>query len=215
MGLRDWLHSPGGPGRLEGGSRALLEPGALHSDASCVGVCERADLLHRELAGTGVTPSGCHERRRAVLNLGNTPAGQHRRDFVVVSGVCAGVQDQPVRTGHTGSQEGIGVHLSALGVAAVFGVPGVELANRCVDLAEILGHDGEALMDKLSGVTTPRRRITPVEAALAERLGRNSRLAPEVVWVWGKLRGKPSARVAELAAEIGWSRTRLASRFSE
>ena len=127
----------------------------------------------------------------------------------------AGVQDRPVRTGHAGSQEGIGVHLSALGAAAVFGVPGIELANRCVDLAEILGHDGEALMDKLSGVATPGRRIALVEAALAERLGRNPRLAPEVVWVWGKLRGKPSAHVAELAAEIGWSRTRLASRFSE
>jgi len=36
-----------------------------------------------------------------------------------------------------------------------------------------------------------------------------------VVWVWRELCAQPSAHVADLAAETGWSRTRLASRFSE
>ncbi len=132
------------------------------------------------------------------------------------SAFLAGVQDRPARTGHAGSQEGIGVHLSALGVSRLLGLPGAELANRCLGLDEVLGHGAEALMDQLSGVSTPSRRMALVEAALVERLGAAPILSPEVVRVWGTLRAQPSVRVADLAAEIGWSRTRLASRrFSE
>lgn len=80
---------------------------------------------------------------------------------------------------------------------------------------EVLGRGSEALMDQLSGVSTPSRRLALVEAILAGGLGAGPRLSPEVVWAWRTLRAKPSAPVAELAAEIGWSRTRLASRFSE
>jgi AraC-like DNA-binding protein len=127
----------------------------------------------------------------------------------------AGVQDRPARTGHAGSQEGIGVHLNALGISALLGMPGAELANRCVGLEEVLGHGFEALMDEVLGASTPSRRIALVEAAIAKSFGRGPRLSQEVVWVWGQLRARPSAHVADLAAEIGWSRTRLASRFSE
>jgi AraC-like DNA-binding protein len=57
--------------------------------------------------------------------------------------------------------------------------------------------------------------VALVERALVERLGAGPILSPEVVWVWGKLCSQPSARIADLAAEVGWSRTRLASRFCE
>ncbi len=127
----------------------------------------------------------------------------------------AGVQDRPVRTDHDGLQEGIGVHLSALGVPALLGVPGAELANRCVSLHEVLGRDAWALVEQLSGVAAPTERVKLIEAALARRLGDGRSFSPEVVWVWGKLRSQPSAHVADLAAKVGWSRTRLASRFSE
>jgi AraC-like DNA-binding protein len=127
----------------------------------------------------------------------------------------AGVQDRPARTGHQGSQDGIGVHLSALGVPRLLGLPGAELANRCVALDEIFSHDAEALADRLSGVATASRRVALVERALVERLGAAPSLSPEVLWVWEKLCSQPSMRIADLAAAVGWSRTRLASRFSE
>jgi AraC-like DNA-binding protein len=131
------------------------------------------------------------------------------------SAFVSGVQDRSAHTRHAGIQEGIGVHLNALGVSRLLGVAGAELANRCVALDEILGHGAETLMDQLSGVATPSRRVALVEAALVERLDAAPILSPEVVWVWGKLRSQPSVRIADLAAEVGWSRTRLASRFSE
>jgi AraC-like DNA-binding protein len=127
----------------------------------------------------------------------------------------AGVQDRSAHTRHAGIQEGIGVHLNALGVSRLIGLPGAELANRCVALDEILGQGAESLADQLSGAATPSRRVALVEAALVERLDAAPILSPEVVWVWGKLRSRPSVRIADLAAEVGWSRTRLASRFSE
>ena len=127
----------------------------------------------------------------------------------------AGVQDRSAHTRHAGIQEGIGVHLNALGVSRLLGVAGAELANRCVALDEVLGHGAETLTDQLSGVATPSRRVALVEANLVERLGAAPILSPEVVWVWGTLCSQPLARIADLAAEVGWSRTRLASRFSE
>jgi AraC-like DNA-binding protein len=53
-----------------------------------------------------------------------------------------------------------------------------------------------------------------VQAALARRLGRGLQLNPEVIWTRQALSRRPSLRVADLAAEVGWSRTRLSSRFS-
>jgi AraC-like DNA-binding protein len=131
------------------------------------------------------------------------------------SAFVSGVQDRSTHTRHAGIQEGIGVHLNALGVSQLLGVAGAELANRCVALDEILGHGAETLMDQLSGVATPSRRVALVEATLVERLGAAPILSPEVVWAWGTLCSRPLARIADLAAEVGWSRTRLASRFSE
>jgi len=125
------------------------------------------------------------------------------------------VQDRPALTRHAATQEGIGVHLSALGVSRLFGVAGGELANRCVALDEVLGADAETLMDRLSSAATASRRVALAEAALVERLGRGPKLSPEVVWVWEKLCSQPLAHVADLATEVGWTRTRLASRFSE
>jgi AraC-like DNA-binding protein len=131
------------------------------------------------------------------------------------SAFVSGVQDRSAHTRHAGIQEGIGVHLNALGVSRLLGVAGAELANRCVALDEILGQGAETLADQLSGAATPSRRRVLLERTLVERLGAGPILSPEVVWVWGTLRSQPLARIADLAAEVGWSRTRLASRFSE
>ncbi|MHB8294641.1 MAG: helix-turn-helix domain-containing protein [Acidimicrobiales bacterium] len=131
------------------------------------------------------------------------------------SAFVAGVADRPALTRHAGTQEGIGAHLNALGVSRLLGVAGAELANRCVALDEVLGRDAEALMDLLSGAVTASRRIAMVEGALVERLGSGPKPCPEVVWVWEKLCSQPLVRIADLVAEVGWSRARLASRFSE
>lgn len=130
-------------------------------------------------------------------------------------GFVAGIQDRPARTAHDGTQGGIGVHLSAPCVSAPLGVPGAELANRCVGLHELFGHGADALADQLSVIRAPIEAAKLVETALAGRLGTGPPLATEVLWAWKRLRCQPSLHIADLAAEVGWSRTRLASRFRE
>ena len=127
----------------------------------------------------------------------------------------AGVSDGPALTGHEGCQEGIGIHLSALGVTRLLGVPGSELANRCVSLDEVLGKGAAEVVERLSAIRSPGQRVAVLQAALAARLDSRAILAPEVVYVCEKLLARPASHIDELAAEIGWSRTRLASRFSE
>lgn len=132
----------------------------------------------------------------------------------LLSAFAAGVSDGPVLTGHAGHQEGVGVHLSALGVCGLLGVSGAELANRCVDLSELLGRDAKDLVGRVGAVASPAGKVALVQAALARRVGCGPQPASEVIWSYQTLCRTPSVRVADLAAEVGWSRTRLASRFS-
>ncbi len=106
------------------------------------------------------------------------------------------------------------MHLRALGVCGLLGVSGAELANRCVDLSELLGRDANDLVGRVAAVASPARKVALVQAALARRVGRGLEPASEVTWACQRLCRAPSFRVADLAAELGWSRTRLASRFS-
>lgn len=86
------------------------------------------------------------------------------------SAFVAGVCDRPALTTHAGFQEGIGAHLSALGVTRLFGVPGSELANRCVSLDEVLGDEAAELVERLSAIPEPSRRVSVLQAVLAARL---------------------------------------------
>ncbi len=131
-----------------------------------------------------------------------------------LSAFAAGVSDRPALTEHEGRQEGVGVHLSALGVCGLFGVAGAELANCCVDLSAIFGRDAGDLLHCVGAVASPARKVALLQAALARRVGRGLQPAPEVMWACETLCVTPSVRVADLAAEVGWSRTRLGSRFS-
>ena len=106
------------------------------------------------------------------------------------------------------------MHLRALGVCGLLGVSGAELANRCVDLSELLGRDANDLVGRVAAVASPARKVALVQAALARRVGRGLEPASEVTWACQRLCRAPSFRVADLAAELGWSRTRFASRFS-
>lgn len=62
-------------------------------------------------------------------------------------------------------------------------------------------------------MASPAGKVALVQAALVRRVGRRVQPAPEVIWACKTLCKTPSVRVADLAAEVGWSRSRLASRF--
>jgi len=131
----------------------------------------------------------------------------------------AGLHDHPAAIHHDGTQRGIQLDLSPLGLAALVGMPAAELAGTAVDLTEVLGRvEVERLMDRLSAVDQWSDRLALVERLLTDRLARNGdRWTPraEVVRAWAVLaRSGGSARIGDVAADVGWSRRHLEQQFA-
>jgi AraC-like DNA-binding protein len=123
----------------------------------------------------------------------------------------AGLYDREAHVEHGGSQRGVEVRLTPLGAYALFGVPMHELANRAVELDDLLG-SGE-LVERMWDAGTWERRFAVLDAALAEARGEPS---SEVAWAWGRLRASAGrVEIGALARELGWSHRRLIARFRE
>ena len=157
---------------------------------------------------------GRNERSRGVLDLGFAAPGALRRYLDLALCVRGWGVGPPALAEHSGHQEGVGVHLSALGFCDLLGVSGAGLAKRCVDLSEILGRDADKLACRVGAAASPDRKVAVLQTALAGRVRDSPGLAPGLIWAFRTLSASPSVRVGELAFEVGWSRKRLASRLS-
>lgn len=105
------------------------------------------------------------------------------------------------------------VRLSPVIAHSVLGAPagsGVTVAA----LDDFWGRDAGRLQERLHAAGSWDERFQVMGAALARRQGTGRTVDPEVTFVWARLvasRGR--VRVERLAAEVGWSRKRLWSRF--
>ena len=152
-----------------------------------------------------------------ILNLGapwkiaDPGAPSERRDSFV-----AGLHARPtiVRAGDS-AWSCIELRLTPLGAHRVLGLPMHELANRSVELEDLLPGARE-LTGRLGDTASWADRFDLVESFLLRRLADAPAAAPEVAWSWHRLR-RSGGRVAigELAAELGWSHRRLIARFRE
>jgi AraC-like DNA-binding protein len=123
----------------------------------------------------------------------------------------AGLYDREAHVGHAGSQRGVEVRLTPLGAHALFGVPMHELANRVIELDDLLG-SGE-LAERMWDAGTWERRFAVLDSALAVARREPS---TEVAWAWGRLRTSAGrVEIGALARELGWSHRRLIARFRE
>ena len=107
------------------------------------------------------------------------------------------------------------VRLPPVVAGGVLGVRPSELEGTVVDLAELWGREADRVAERLDTAGSWAERFALIDAALARRLdaGRDP-VAPEVAWAWRRIvRGRGRVRVDGLAAEVGWSRKRLWSRF--
>ncbi|WP_137989457.1 helix-turn-helix domain-containing protein [Streptomyces vilmorinianum] len=106
------------------------------------------------------------------------------------------------------------VHLSPLVTHAVLGVCPAELERTVVALDDLWGRDAARLREQLGQAPSWEDRFALTDAFLARRHGTGPSVDPEVVRAWDRIlvsRGR--VRIEELAAEVGWSRRRLWSRF--
>ena len=109
----------------------------------------------------------------------------------------------------------IELRLTPLGARRVLGLPMHELANRAVDVEDLLPGARE-LSDRLRDAHDWETRFDLLEAFVVRRLAASAPPAPAIEWSWQRLR-RTGGRVpiAELASELGWSHRRLIARFRD
>jgi AraC-like DNA-binding protein len=105
------------------------------------------------------------------------------------------------------------VRLSPVVAHAVLGVS-LEPGATVVALDDLWGRDAERAQDELRGAVSWDDRFAIAEAALARRFEAGRAVDPEVAFAWREMvTTEGQVRVEALAAETGWSRKRLWSRF--
>jgi AraC-like DNA-binding protein len=119
-----------------------------------------------------------------------------------------------------GSVRGLGrdieclqVRLSPVVAHAVLGAS-PELGGTVVALDDLWGRDATRTQEQLRAAASWDDRFAIAEAALARRHEASRAVDPEVAFAWGEIvTSRGQVRVDQLAAQLGWSRKRLWTRF--
>ncbi|MEU6784445.1 helix-turn-helix domain-containing protein [Nonomuraea angiospora] len=110
--------------------------------------------------------------------------------------------------------ECVQVRLSPAIARAVLGVSPADLDGAVVALDDLWGREASRLRERLSEISSWQDRFALTDALLARRHEAGPPVDPEVAWAWQRIvAGRGLVRVDGLAAEVGWSRKRLWSRF--
>jgi AraC-like DNA-binding protein len=89
-----------------------------------------------------------------------------------------------------------------------------EMGGTVVAFDDLWGRDAARFQEQLRAAASWGDRFAIVEAALARRHEAGRAADPEVAFAWGQMMtNQGRVRVERLAAEAGWSRKRLWSRF--
>ncbi|MDG6103953.1 helix-turn-helix domain-containing protein [Dactylosporangium aurantiacum] len=110
--------------------------------------------------------------------------------------------------------EAVQVRLSPLVARAVLGVSPADLEGTVAALDDVWGRPAAQIRERLGDASSWEQRFAVTDALLARRCRPGSSVDPEVAWAWHRIlvaRGR--VRVDVLAADVGWSRKRLWSRF--
>ncbi|MDR2985682.1 MAG: AraC family transcriptional regulator, partial [Nocardiopsaceae bacterium] len=89
-----------------------------------------------------------------------------------------------------------------------------ETSGTVTALDDLWGRDAGRFRERLRAAGSWDARFAMAETALARRIEAGRTVDPEVAFAWGQMvSNRGQVRVEELAAEAGWSRKRLWSRF--
>lgn len=135
-------------------------------------------------------------------------SGQELRGSVVV-----GLVPGDVLRGGGRDIECLQVRLSPAVAHAALGASS-EMSGTVAAFDDLWGRNAARFRERLHAAASWDERFAIAEAALARRLEAGWAVDPEVAFAWGQMmasRGR--VRVDRLAAEAGWSRRRLWSRF--
>ncbi|MFF5703745.1 helix-turn-helix domain-containing protein [Streptomyces sp. NPDC012794] len=167
-----------------------------------------------------IVPNG---RAVVVISLGEPFAQVRRLDDTDPNGrapvpgsLVVGLEDGPRVCEHPGGQEAIRLELTPLGAYRLFAVPMSELTNRAVGLGDVLGPGADVLVDRLAAAPDWGTRFDLLDAALTAGFQNGPVPSREVSHAWRLLsRTGGAVPVGRIAAEVGWSQSYLARRFTE
>nr|WP_222131733.1 AraC family transcriptional regulator [Pseudonocardia sp. C8] len=128
----------------------------------------------------------------------------------------AGLHAAPAVIATGAAQSGMQLALTWRGARTLLGLPAAELAFDVVDLGALLP-GADVLLDRLHAAPSWTERCAMLDAALcriaATRTGTGAP-PPEVARAWDVLvRSGGTVRVADLAADVGWSPRHLGARL--
>ena len=129
--------------------------------------------------------------------------------------LVGGLHTTPAVIVHDGAQSGIQLQVSPLGARALLGLPAGELAG--LDVAR--GGRARPARHRAAGAAARRRLLGRALPAARRPAGPAAgpgppAAAPEVRRAWRVLRASGgTARIADVAREVGWSERHLAARF--
>jgi AraC-like DNA-binding protein len=125
-----------------------------------------------------------------------------------------GLHEGPIRTVYRGEQFGVQVRLDPPAAAALFGVAMHELANRVVDLADVVGGMAESWTAVLASAESWSRRFAALDVLLGEQI--QARRGPSLIArrTWDVLRqGGGAVPIEALVTEVGCSHRHLVGLF--
>jgi len=132
-------------------------------------------------------------------------------------GFAGGLHAGPALIAPDEVQAGVQLDLDPLGVRALLGVSASDLAGWVVDLNDLPRPGLAALPARLREAPSWARRFEILDEALlsSARQDREHTPAGEIGWAWRRMRRSAgSIRVADLAADVGWSRRHFSERFA-
>ncbi|MGW0810422.1 helix-turn-helix domain-containing protein [Nonomuraea sp. NPDC002799] len=159
-----------------------------------------------------------HPAVTMALEFGDGPlivddAAGRQQQGSLVAGLGLGFGPGAVRI-RGANFEAIQVRLSPVLARAILGVSPADLDGAVVALGDLWGREASRISEQLSDASSYEERFALTDALLARRCETESPVDPEVAWSWNRiLAGRGQVRIGMLAAEVGWSRKRLWSRF--
>ena len=177
------------------------------------GWTERTSLImrRREIAKVFVPVIVNFGPRFGVLSPGNPSRGMERFDTFV-----AGLHDCAAITEADLTSCCIQANLTPLGAWRLLGVPMIDIANRVVELEDILGPEIRRLRERLHDAKSWERRFALLDKFLLSRLASGPDTNPRVIAAMQRLeRTGGGAAIGDIADEVDLSRRQLIGAFNE
>ncbi|KAK1183934.1 helix-turn-helix domain-containing protein [Streptomyces sp. NBS 14/10] len=157
-----------------------------------------------------------HPAVMLILEFGATPpvvddgAGRQQRGSLVAG---PGFGSGGVVRAWGENVECVQVRLSPAVARAVLGTSPADL-NGAVALDDLWGREVSRICERLRNISSWEDRFALTDEWLARRREAGASVDREVAWAWDRIVvSRGLVRVDQLAAEVGWSRKRLWSRF--